>query len=111
MPNLTPAHQHLANMPVDPRIVQEIQGSPSMRAEQGTEFMAGYGGPASYQAMARMPIEQRVVYRAVQDGITNATDISQATGLTPTEVNNGLGGLQKRGLVYVSKEIGTLQTA
>jgi len=88
-------------MPFDPRMVQEIQGSPAMRTEQGANFLSSWGGPTGYRTMSSMPPEQRVVYRAVEDGITSSRDISDATGLTNSEVQSALTNLGKKGLVKI----------
>lgn len=91
-------------LPFDPRMAQEIQGIPELRAEQGSGFLASWGGPSGYQTMAKMPPEQRVVYRAVEDGITSSGEISSATGLTTVEVESALSSLSKKGLVKIEAE-------
>lgn len=96
-----PDYSQYKRLPFDTRMVQEIQGSPAMRAEQGQGFLSSWGGPSGYQKMATLPPEQRVVYRAVEDGLVSSQEISSATGLTPTEVQSALSGLSKRGLVKI----------
>lgn len=99
-----PDYTRYKRLPFDPRMVQEIQGHPGMRAEQGQGFLSSWGGTGGYQTMATMSPEQRVVYRAVEDGIETSGEISQATGLSNTEVQSALTGLSKRGLVKVEAE-------
>jgi len=88
---------------VDPRVIDRIQRSPAMRYEQGEGFMSGWGGPAQYQQLARLPKEQRLCYAAVLEGVGDADQIGVVTGLSPEEVSRGLGGLQQRGLITVEE--------
>lgn len=94
-----PDYGKYRRLPFDPRMAQEIKGRPELMAEQGAGFLSSWGGPSGYQTMAKMPPTQRVVYRAVEDGITTSGEISQATGLTNTEVESALSSLNKKGLV------------
>jgi len=94
-----PDYSQYKRLPFDPRMAQEIRSHPTMRAEQGASFLSSWGGARGYQTMATMPPEQRVVYKAVEDGLTSSGEISQATGLTNTEVQSALPSLDKRGLV------------
>ena len=96
-----PSYEKYRRLPFDTRMVQEIQGSPSMRAEQGSQFLSSWGGSRGYQTMATMPPEQRMVYRAVEDGITESHEIAQVTGLSNSEVQSALVVLSKRGLVKI----------
>ena len=86
---------------VDPRMVQEIQRSPSMRAEQGPEFLQDWGGPEQYQVLARMPVPERLTYVAVLEGYTEPSEIEVVTGLTSGEVSGALTDLRRKGLVSV----------
>ena len=54
--------------------------------------------------MAAIPPEQRVVYRALEDGITDSHEISSATGLSTVEVESALSSLSKKGLVKIEAE-------
>jgi len=88
---------------VDPRIVVEIGRSPKMTAEQGVGFMSGWGGPSQYQVLARLPMEERLVYASVLEGASSSFEMEEMTGLTGREVEEGLAGLQKRGLVDIGE--------
>ena len=91
-----------ANLPVDPRMIQQIQGNPQMSSEQGSGLMADWGGPQMYQEMAVLPASVRVTYYAVRGGASNSNDISVQTGLTTKEVDSAVNFLTKRG--YISAE-------
>lgn len=92
--------RRMGRIPVDPKVIREIQRSPAMRAEQGPGFMQSWGGPKKYQEMARLPMEERLVYAAVLEGHTVSSDIEVVTGLGSEEVGRGLAGLKRRGLVH-----------
>lgn len=85
-------------IPVDPKVIKEIQRSPKMRAEQGVPFMQSWGGPQRYQQMARLPTAARVVYYSLQEGVPQ-DQISVVTGLTPGEVEEGIARLSREGLL------------
>lgn len=92
----------MQRIPMDPKIIEEIQRSPGMLAEQAGHtpgWLSGWGGPGMYQIFARLPVEERLTYAAVLDGNTTVSAIEVATGLTNTQIGMGLSGLQKRGLV------------
>ena len=91
-------------MPFDPRMAQEIQGSPAMRNEQGSTFLSNWGGTQGYQQMSRMSAPERVVYRAVQDGITDENSLSTMTGLSPTEVSQAVSSLNRKGFINVEQD-------
>ena len=100
-------YQAMQRIPVDPRVINKIQRSPTMRYEQGPDFMGGWGGPARYQQLAGLPMEQRVCYAAILEGITDKGQIEVATGLAMEQIDRGIQGLQTKGLVKVeaSEEI------
>ena len=92
-------------MPFDPKMAREIQGSPTMRAEQGgTAFMSNWGGSQGYQQMSKMSAPERVVYRAVQDGIVDENSLSSMTGLSPTEVSTAVTSLNRKGFINVEQD-------
>jgi len=92
-------------MPFDPKMAREIQGSPAMRTEQGgTAFMSNWGGSSGYSQMSKMNAPERVVYKAVQDGITVENDISSMTGLSPTEVSAAVTSLNRKGFINVEQD-------
>ena len=92
-------------MPFDPKMAQEIQGSPAMRTEQGgTAFLSNWGGSQGYQQMSKMSMPERVVYRAVQDGITDEANLSSMTGLSNSEVSVAISSLNRKGFINVEQE-------
>lgn len=91
-------------LPFDPRMAQEIQGSPAMRSEQGPTFLSNWGGTQGYQQMSRMSAPERVVYRAVQDGIVDENNLSTMTGLSPTEVSQAVSSLNRKGFINVKQD-------
>jgi len=96
-------YQAMRRLPVDPRVIDKIQRSPSMSYEQGSDFMSGFGGPQQYKQFAKLPTGQRLTYAAVLEGHTEPIDISVVTGLTPEEVDAALTKLERRGLVTVQE--------
>lgn len=93
----------MRRIPFDPRMTKEIQRSPKMRAEQGAEWLRGWGGPSQYRTFAKLPMYQRLVYASVLEGATTQEEMEIRTGLSPQEISIGLTGLQKRGLVSIEK--------
>lgn len=89
----------LRELSVDPRVVDMIQRCGDMRGEQGADFLAEFGGPTAYRKLAGLPLEERLIYVAVVEGQGTVSDIQARTGLESGEVNRGLEGLRKRGLV------------
>lgn len=92
-------YQRMRRVPVDPRVVEEISRDPRMAAEQGPGFMGSWGGSAQYQALARLPVRERLAYSAVLDGHTTASEVAAVTGLSLSEVEAALSKLQKQRLV------------
>jgi hypothetical protein len=92
-------YDRLERIPMDPRVVEEIQKSPTMRAEQGPGFMSYAGGPAQYRLLAGLPREERLVYAAVAEGYSLPSEIEVVTGLTGKQVSRGVEGLKKMGLI------------
>jgi len=88
-------------LPLDPRMVQKIQRSPEMMAEQG-DFLSDWGGPAMYQLLAELPTNQRMTYLAVYQGLTTSEEISIATDLPVGQVESALTSLGKRGLIEIT---------
>lgn len=86
-------------LPMDLEMAREIAATPHLLAEQGPSFLQDWGGPRNYQMVARMPVDQRVVYYAVQDGYTTTPELADATGLSTAEVTKALGALAARGMV------------
>lgn len=86
-------------LPVDPRVVDRIQRSPQMMAEQGGAFLQSWGGPQMYQKGAKLPVNQRVVYHAVESGLRTPEEISPAVDLSIKDVESALSQLEKKGLV------------
>ena len=98
-------------LPFDPRMAREIQGNPITRAEQGgTAFLSKWGGVQGYQQMSKMKATERVVYKAVQDGVTDEANISSVTGLTRTEVSSAVNSLNKKGFINIEQDVGTEET-
>ena len=91
----------MKRIPVDPRVVDLIQRSPTMRYEQGENFMSNWGGPVQYQMLVRLPREQRLCYVAVLEGAATEDQVEVVTGLSSKEVSRGLEGLQERDLVTI----------
>lgn len=99
------AYSDLRRLPIDPKMVKEIQSSPRMYAEQGGGFLESWGGPGMYQVLSRLPVEERLVYASIIDGATTPSEIEVMTGLTPQEVNKGIEGLQKRRMIKIEGSI------
>lgn len=93
-----PDYSKMRRLPFDPRMASEIRGSSMMSAEQGPQFLSEWGGPEGYAQVAQMPMEARVVFRALQDGVP-ATDIPTVTGLSTKETNVGTNWLVAKGVV------------
>ncbi len=92
-------------LPVDTRIISDIQRSPQMRAEQGPSWLSEWGGPQGYKMQADMSESVRVTYNAVLEGYGTEPDIRDATGLSSGEVSSSLTTLQWRGLVEVGQVV------
>lgn len=86
-------------LPVDPRFIEKIQGSPEMRADQGSSFMSDYGGPSTYITMSGLAPTERLVYSAVLQGESVPEEIASITALDIKRVNSDLANLTKMGLV------------
>lgn len=98
-------YNQYARLPFDPRMAQEINSSPAMRAEQGgTAFLSNWGGSSGYKQMSKMNMGERVVYRAVQDGITDETNLSSMTGLSRAEVASAVSSLNRKGYINVEQD-------
>jgi len=93
--------RNMGRIPVDPRVIEKIQRSPTMAGEQGGDFMQGWGGPSVYQTLAALPKNDRMVYAAVLDGTTTSDQIEIVTGLSTGEVSKSLNALKGQGLVSV----------
>jgi len=92
-------------MPFDPKMAREIQGSPAMRNEQGgAAFLSNWGGTQGYQQMSKMSAPERVVYKAVQDGITDENSLSTMTGLSNSEVSGAVSSLNRKGFINVERD-------
>lgn len=93
-----------ARIPVDPRVVEKIMRSPSMREEQGPSFLQNdWGGPTAYQYWAKQPKGKRTTYFAVQQGGATSSEISGMIGLSESEVDKWLSTLDREGLVQLEK--------
>ena len=101
MPNYD--YEKMKRIPVDIRLVEEIERGAKMRSEQGEGWLAGWGGPSGYRFFASLPMEERLVYAAVLENYSTKSEIGDITGLTSKQVDEGLGGLRKRGLVSEEK--------
>ena len=93
----------MKRIPVDPRVIERIQRSASMRGEQGNQFMGDWGGPSRYRVLAKLPMEERLCYAAILEGVTAEDQVGIVTGLSPEETSRGLAGLQAKGLARVEK--------
>ena len=101
MPNYD--YEKMKRIPVDPKIIAEIQKSSQMRSEQGEGWLAGWGGPSEYRFFASLPMEERLVYAAVLENYSTPAEIEGVTGLASGQVDRGLSGLRKKGLVSEEK--------
>lgn len=88
-------------IPVDPRVIDRIQRSPHMMAEQGPGFMEDWGGPSTYREMASLTSNQRLVWASVLDGATDYEQIEVMTGLSSLEVSAAASELQSLGKVTI----------
>ena len=86
-------------LPMDTKIIRDIQRSPSMSAEQGSSWLSEWGGPGGYSFWAKQPLSDRVVYFAVTEGYSTQKDIRDATGLSSGEVSTSLTKLERKGLI------------
>ena len=87
------------NLQMDTRMVDKVQRSAAMSQEQGSGFLADWGGPSAYKYLARQPMEDRMTYLAVQAGYTSVKDIADVTGLNTTAVYRSVGKLQASNMV------------
>lgn len=90
-----------ARIRMDPRVVQRIQRSPTMMAEQGADWLKPCGGPSTYVMLARLPYKERVTYLSILGGSESATDVSLDTdgGLSIDEAQKALDSLSEKGLL------------
>ena len=86
-------------LPMDTRVVRDIQRSPKMSAEQGPNWLSDFGGPQGYSYWAKQPMPERVTYFAVQEGATTQQQVVDWTGLRSGEVSSALSSLERKGLV------------
>ena len=91
-------------LPFDPAMITEIQASKVMSGEQGPNWMQAWGGPEVYREMAYAPVEARVLYYAVREGVSDPSQLEVVTGLRREEVSKGLGWLKEKGYVQVEEE-------
>ena len=89
----------MSRLPMDPRMLTEIERSPVMTAEQGPTFLQGWGGSSGYQSFSGLPLDQRLTYAALLDGAVTLEEVEVMTGLSPREVGSGLQGLENEGLI------------
>ncbi len=87
------------NPNMDPAIVESILRDRSMLSEQGSGWLSGWGGPSYYLTLSKLPVRERLVYAAVLEGYGDNASISDATGLSLSDVGYGLSALQSKGLV------------
>ena len=92
-------------LPVDPRMIEEIQSSRVMSGEQGPGWMQEWGGPEMYQEMSQAPVTARMVYYAALEGFTSPDQIEVATGLSKGEVSSGVSWLRRKGYVAAEEVI------
>ena len=95
----------LKKTPLDPKFVRRITRSATMRAEQGADWLSGYGGPGMYQTFTKMPVDERLCYAAVLEGNVEPGQIEIVTGLSPGEVSSALARLRGQGLVAEEEPI------
>lgn len=92
-------YERVRKLPVDARIVDEINRTPIFLREQGSPFMSHYGGASTYIAVSKLTGDERVAFYAVQDGFDNAADIAGATGMSESDASKALSSLQTKGYV------------
>jgi len=86
-------------LPVDPRVVERIERSPTMMSEQGPSFMATWGGAQKYKRVAKLPVNQRRVYYAVESGIKTPEALAMELRMSEASVEKALSWLEKKGWV------------
>jgi len=86
-------------LPMDTRLVREIQSDPIKRAEQGSGFLKDFGGPEAYLVSSGMPVNARLVYDAIQDGVGEIPDLLVVTGLSEADINSAISYLKGQDLV------------
>ncbi len=86
-------------LPFDPRMLEKIDRSSTMRAEQGAEFLQDWGGSAGYQRVAQLHPSTREVYFAVIEGGMTPEQLEVMTGLSKAEVARGRSELLREGLI------------
>lgn len=86
---------------MDPRVVQRIQRSPTMMAEQSPDWLSGYGGPSTYIELAKLPFKERATYMSVLGGSKSASDVSIDTEgkISIDEAQKALDNLTSKGLL------------
>ena len=101
---MTYDYQRVKRLPVDSRIVNRINRTPKLMAEQGPGYMQAYGGGQQYMAVAKLTANERMAFFAIQDGFTTAEDIELATGMDVSDAAKALTGLTRKGLVTSEKQ-------
>ncbi len=91
------------NLNMDPRMVREIQSSPTMMGEQGQGFLAEHGGPQGYIALTELGENEKAVYFSIKGGMSSVNDIQIDTDLPVAEINAAVGVLKGKGLVSASE--------
>ena len=81
---------------VDYRVVERIQGSSQMRAEQGSGWLSQYGGPSGFRELDSPGLGD--VYNAVVGGATTE-ELPVWTGLSNGDISGHLKTLEKMGLI------------
>ena len=90
-------------LPIDSKMVQEIQSDPQMSQEQGTGFMSDWGSPGAYQYWSRQPLSDRMVFYATQAGYNTPQAIADVTSLKIKDVNKSIGKLTEQGFLAVGE--------
>jgi len=89
-------------LPVDTRMVREIQSSARMSAEN-PNLMNEWGGVGAYTYWAKQPLADRLVFFATRAGYDTPQAIADVTDLKTTEVNRSIGKLTAQGFITVGE--------
>lgn len=89
----------LERLPVDLRIVEEIERSSAMRREQGSGFLQRWGGPSKYAYYARMPELEKRLLEALFDGWCTLDALTNVLNVSRREASVALESLKRKGLV------------
>ena len=99
--------QNFEFIPVDTTIVEEIERNPKKLAEQGGSlfFMQDWGGSGNFKSLAKLNPEQRLVYIATCQGLSDPEAIAEAVSGVET-FQKKFDKLENKGRIAVLAAVG-----